>query len=633
MIGDLIPSSRKLKRCKVIIMSMFEHRCLGFSIFAIWLGASLFLPAYCTDDAQANSQASYSAPARLQPKITWQDFTDDLFVRAKREGRHVLLDLEAVWCHWCHVMDKETYKDPAVVKLINSSFIPVKVDQDSRPDLSNKYEAYGWPATVVFGPNGSEKAIWSGYIPPAEMKNKLQFLLDHKSTPLKVEQIEFSQSAALSGKLRDELVKKHIDGYDTKHGAWSFAQKFLDWDSVEYAMDRGRSKDVASERRARETLTAQRKLIDPVWGGVYQYSTHGDWNHPHFEKIMQMQAENLRIYSLGYMQWQDPTYLKAARDIERYLRAFLLSPEGAFYTSQDADLIPGKHSSEYFSLNDAERRKKGIPRVDKHIYARENGWAINALAYLYMATADDHYRKEAIQSADWVIANRSLPDGGYRHDSQDKSGPYLGDSLAMGRAFLSLYTATADKKWLSLAENAARFIGKHFAEAQGPGFATADLLRQSFQKPKPLLDENVMLTRFANLLFHYSGDKQFKKMAEQAMRYLSTPAIARTREMFVAGILLADAEINSDPPHVTVVGSKNDAVAFDLFVAANKYPGTYKRIEWWDPSEGPLPNMDVEYPQLKDAAAFICVNGRCSSPIYKPEAIAARLEVKSRSSL
>jgi uncharacterized protein len=139
---------------------------------------------------------------------------------------------------------------------------------------------------------------------------------------------------------------------------------------------------------ARETLDAQRKLIDPVWGGVYQYSTDGDWDHPRFEKIMQMQAENLRIYAQAYTVWKDPAYLQAARQIRDYLRNFLTSPDGAFYTSQDADLVPGEHSGEYFALNDNERRRRGIPRVDQQIYARENGWAINALATLYAVTGD-----------------------------------------------------------------------------------------------------------------------------------------------------------------------------------------------------------------------------------------------------
>jgi thioredoxin-related protein len=88
-----------------------------------------------------------------------------VFERAARENRFVLLDLEAVWCHWCHVMDEVTYSDPKVVELIESRYIPVRVDQDSRPDISRRYENYGWPTTVVFNAEGGEIVQRRGYLP------------------------------------------------------------------------------------------------------------------------------------------------------------------------------------------------------------------------------------------------------------------------------------------------------------------------------------------------------------------------------------------------------------------------------------------------------------------------------------
>ncbi len=105
-------------------------------------------------------------PLSAKPAIPWQQWSADVFARAKREHRFVLLDLEAVWCHWCHVMDEMTYSDDRVIALMNQRYIAVRVDQDSRPDLSNRYEDYGWPATIVFAADGSEIVKRSGYIPP-----------------------------------------------------------------------------------------------------------------------------------------------------------------------------------------------------------------------------------------------------------------------------------------------------------------------------------------------------------------------------------------------------------------------------------------------------------------------------------
>jgi len=445
---------------------------------------------------------------------------------------------------------------------------------------------------------------------------------------------KYVEQSSLNEELRKELNDKHVKGYDTKYGAWGTYQKFLDWDSVEYSMDLGLKGDKDAEKRARQTLSAQLNLLDPVWGGVYQYSTDGDWEHPHYEKIMQMQGENLRVYSLGSILYGDDTYLKAAKSIANYLHTFLTSPEGAFYTSQDADLIQGQHSDDYFALDDAGRRKRGIPRVDKHIYARENGWAITGMAYLYMATGDETYLNYATTAANWVIANRALSGGGFKHDANDTAGPFLGDSLAMGRAFLALYEATADRKWLNRAEESANFIAKHFsnegttggAAKVAAGYLTADPGTSKVARPDPLLEENVMLARFSNLLYRYTGNESYKKMSEQSMRFLATPEIARTKKFLVAGILLADREISNAPLHLTVVGSKADTNAAALFRAALKSPSVYRRVEWYDKNEGNLPNMDVEYPELKKAAAFSCGDGTCSTPAYDAESVMRMVE-------
>lgn len=562
-------------------------------------------------------------------KIQWQSWSDRIFEQAKSEHKLVILDLEAVWCHWCHVMDERTYSNPAVAKLINSKYIAVRVDQDSRPDLSNKYQDFGWPATIFFASDGTELAKRAGFIDPDDMVGLLQKLANNPTPEetAKVGAIKYAEQSSLGDKLRKELLARHVKGYDTANGAWSFGQKFLDAESVELAMLLGRQGDAGETTMARQSLDAQLNLLDPAWGGVYQYSTHNDWRHPHFEKIMNVQSDNMRMYALGYEQFGDPKYLAAARSIARYLNQFLKSPEGAFYTSQDADLVPGKHSDTYFKLSDAQRRKQGVPRVDKHIYARENGWAISGLVALYQATGEKAYLDQAIKAADWIVAHRSTGGGGFSHDAHDAAGPYLADSLYMGQALMALYTATGDRQWLSKAQNAADFIAAHFQQpSNDPGLATAEVRAQAIAKPEPLLDENVAAARFFALLSAYSGKPEYKKLAESTVRYLATPEIANKRRIFVGGILLADREVNSDPIHITVVGKKADAQALVLFQAAQKYPVSYKMIEWFDRSEGALPSDSPEYPEFDKAVAFGCAFERCSLPIFDPAAIAATVD-------
>jgi uncharacterized protein YyaL (SSP411 family) len=573
----------------------------------------------------------FSASGLTEPQkaqgLQWQGWSQSVFDQARSEHKFVLLDLEAVWCHWCHVMDETTYKDPAVIRLLQSKYLLVKVDQDKRPDLSNRYEDFGWPATVVFAADGSEIVKRRGYLLPEEMSSMLQAIIDDPSPGPSVEpeeKIVYPTKAGLTPALREDLTKGFLNGYDKVHGSWGFNQKYLDWDSVEYSLDLARAGDKNAEKMARQTLHEQLHLLDPAWGGVYQYSTDGDWKAPHFEKIMQFQAENLRIYSLASAQLGDPEDLHAASEIHRFVTKFLMSPEGAFYTSQDADLVEGKHSAEYFSLSDAERRKLGVPRVDKHMYARENGWMIAGIATFYGATGEQKYLDEATRAANWVIKNRALPGGGFRHDAQNAAGPFLGDTIAMGRAFLTLYSVTGDRAWLQRATAAADFIERNFKNTQGAGFTTAHTATDHAYVPHPQRDENVMVVRFANLLSHYTGNEHYREMAEFSMRYLAAQPIAERTP--IASVLLAERELSSPPLHLTIVGGKSDAKAQELFAAALRYPANYKRLEWWDVKEGKLPNPDVEYPQLPRAAAFVCTSRTCSPPIFESATLNAKVD-------
>jgi len=569
-----------------------------------------------------------SAQGGAPATIAWQPWSDDVFAQAKREHKFVLLDLQAVWCHWCHVMDVTTYSDPRVIALMRSHYIAVRVDQDSRPDLASRYQDYGWPATVVFNGDRGEIVKRQGYLPPEQMASMLQAIIDDPTPgPSVVNAKPLDVGDGKTAANVENLTQQFWNGYDTKLGSWGTVQKFLDWNNVEYCVAATRSGNARAENAARQTLQAQLKLVDPVWGGVDQYSAEGDWDHPHFEKIMQFQAENMRIYAKAYAQWKEPVYRQTAEGIAHYIRDFLTSPDGAFYTSQDADLVPGVHSADYFRLDDAGRRRLGLPRVDKHIYARENGWCIEALATLAAVTGGNDARDVALRAARYIIANRSLPGGGIRHGEEENGPPSLGDTLAMGRAFLKLYELTADRAWLMRASRAASFIDTHFDyRARGTiiGYTPVAATTGASFAPVPDFDENVSLARFANLLSHYTGMPHEHEIAENALRFPAAPEVAQSRLSAVGGLLLAQQEVAAEPLHVAIVGRKTDASARNLFLAAIRYPVIYKQVEWIDRSTGE-PDAG-QYPDLPRAAAYICTNGACSSPVFSPDDLVRTLD-------
>jgi len=592
-----------------------------------WIAA--LVTALVATAPQAETPATEATPTAAKPDaeaahgsgIAWQGWTSDLFERAAAEKRFVILDLEAVWCHWCHVMEAETYSNPEVQRAIREHYIPVRVDSDSRPDLAIRYEQYGWPATIIFGPDGTEIVKRRGFLPPNVMASILVEVVKDPSPVPGIQVVlpdSYAKNAQLSEADRKTLRTRQAEGLDREKGGLDGPYRYLPWEALEYELARAEP-DAAAQAWAEKTLRESLRLVDPVWGGLYQYSVEQRWDKPHYEKIMSFQAEGLRIYALAHARTGDPRYLDASKLLASYVDEFLMSPEGSFYASQDADVVQGQPSDAYYAASREERLKKGVPRVDKHRYARENGWMIEALATLYEVSGEQTYYERAERAAAWVIANRAGEPGGFRHDDKDLAGPYLGDTLALGRAFLQLYRVSAERHWLARAEAASAYIEKNFRRADA-GYLSARGDATPIE-PLPQLEENVSLARFANLLHHYSGKAEQRAQAEHAFRYAVTTEIHELRRD-VGSLLIADEELAEPPTHLTVVGAKSDSAAEALFLAGLRHPEWYKRVEWWDPKEGALPNPDVEYPKLPKAAAFFCARGACSSPIYDAPGIA-----------
>jgi uncharacterized protein YyaL (SSP411 family) len=571
---------------------------------------------------------SFAAASPQTSSLRWQPWSDAAFTQARQQHKFVLLDLEAVWCHWCHVMDDVSYRDPAVVRLLNTSYVLIKVDQDSRPDISNRYQDYGWPATVVFTADGSEIVKRQGYIPPRPMASMLQAIIDDPSPGPSSEKeaaLHPAADSSISPALLTRIRAAYDAQYDKASDGWGFVHKYLDGDSVEYSRRLGARGDVLYAHRSDSTLHKATALLDPVWGGAYQYSVGGHWSEPHFEKLISIQATFLHEYSLAYAQTHHPEDLAAAQSVHRFVHNFLSDVStGVFFVSQDADLHDGEENEPYFKLDDRGRRAKGMPRIDKHVYARENGWIIAALCNLYAASGDASALTEAQHATRWISGHRSISGGGFRHDDIDPAGPYLGDTLAMGQAFLALYNITGDRNDLSNASSAANFIAAHFAPiTPGTGFITSPTRTDAAFSPHPDRDENAALVRFASMLAVATGDTRYRATAAEAMRYLASPSIAL--RPLSAGTLLAHEDFVDAPLHVAILGSITDPSAIALHTAALRSLTSHELIEWRNPADrNPLPTL-VTYPKLDRPALFLCTERACSSPIFHPEEVAAKI--------
>ena len=395
-------------------------------------------------------------PTPNAPGVIFESWSDDLFARARAEHRFVLLDLAAVWCHWCHVMEETTYRDPAVVALVGARFIAVRADQDADPELSRRYEDWGWPATIVFAPDGSELVKRRGYLPPPA--DDVALAGDRRRSHARPVGARRSRPGArrrrrgLPPAARRALERTFVAPFDRAHAGWGTVHKFLDPEPVELALADPRWQPVA-----RRTLDAALALIDPVWGGMYQYSDAVDWSSPHFEKIMSVQAGAIELYVRAWQRWHDPRYLAAARAIARYLTTMLSSARRRLLRE------PGRRPRRRHdrprllrARTTRGRRALGMPRIDTHVYARENGWAITALARLAAVDGDEAVAAtRRSRAAAWIEAHRRRADGLYAHGEHDRGGPYLGDTLAMAEAYAALDAVDAAGGWRARADRRA----------------------------------------------------------------------------------------------------------------------------------------------------------------------------------
>jgi len=316
----------------------------------------------------ASAASSYLRSARHQP-VKWHAWGEAAFARAQAEDKPILLDIGAVWCHWCHVMDRESYEDPEIAALINQHFVAVKVDRDERPDVDARYQSAvsaisgqgGWPLTAFLTPDG--RPYFGGtYIPRNDRYGRpgmgrvllamAQVWRERRDEALETAgsvMAAIEHNEGFSGRggqlnlaLVDKIVASIVGMFDPQNGGFGSQPKFphpstLDL-LLEVAVNRG-------NERAREAFTttlekmARGGVYDQLAGGFHRYSVDERWVVPHFEKMLYDNTELLRNYVHGYQSFVREDFLETAREIVAWLDATMTDREhGVFYASQDADV-------------------------------------------------------------------------------------------------------------------------------------------------------------------------------------------------------------------------------------------------------------------------------------------------------
>ena len=304
----------------------------------------------------------------MHQPIQWHEWNEEAFATAQTENKPILLDIGAVWCHWCHVMDRESYDNPEIAQLVNERFIPIKVDRDERPDIDSRYQIAvssisgqgGWPLTAFLTPQG--KPFYGGtYFPPDDHYGRPSFkrVLLAISDAYRdkqgdvVEQAQMVENAisnaeSFSGKrapfspsVITVVVDSAIKMFDPDHGGFGSAPKFPHASAIDLIIDQYvRSGDNKLREVFVTTLEkmARGGVYDQLAGGFHRYSVDERWIVPHFEKMCYDNSELLKNYVHAYQATGSEFFANVARDIIRWMDEWLSDRQrSGFYASQDAD--------------------------------------------------------------------------------------------------------------------------------------------------------------------------------------------------------------------------------------------------------------------------------------------------------
>ncbi len=530
-------------------------------------------------------------------------------------------------------MDETSYSDPEVIRLANSEFIPVRVDNDQRPDVNARYNMGGWPTTAFLTPEG-EVLAGTTYVPPEQMRELLaevsSYYREHRDEVGRKAQ-ELRQRRAslgvappspLTPGIFASVIRTVADSYDPVYGGFGDAPKFPQTDSIALLLHAHlRTGDPDVLHMARRTLEAMARggVFDHEWGGFFRYATRRDWSEPHYEKMLEDNAGLLRCYLSLYRISGDEAQAEVARRVVGYLESRLRDHQrGFFYGSQDAD-------EEFYKLTAREREGRPEPFIDRRCYAGWNALAASAYLEASWTLERPELADAAVAALEYLWTTMQTPEGGlYRyHDGQQAGAPgILADQALAARAFLDAYEVTGDPRHLGRAMALARFIVERFVSPDGGGFydvwdATEGVGRLAERQRS--VQENALCAEVFLRLHAITLEEEYLRVAQRTLEAFA--GVYEKLGPFAASYARAVDLFLNPPPQVRIVGSAKEAAPLHGAALRLKAPG--RLVQRLDPERDAERLAALSLPPKPAPAAYVCAGRTCSAPVEDPEGLLA----------
>ena len=665
--------------------------------------------------AYTNELIHESSPYLLEHAhnpVNWYPWGQKSMDKAKRENKLLIISIGYAACHWCHVMERETYEDTAVARLMNKYFVTIKVDREERPDIDQVYMTAaqlitgsgGWPLNVLALPNG--KPFYAGtYFPKKEWIKMLNFYVSlNKKSPDELAKQALAvtngirSAETISFKAKDASFtmndlnlqfKNMKSGIDFKKGGFDRAPKFpmpVGWEYLLQYYKLSHNENALKAVRTTLDHMAAGGIYDQLGGGFARYSTDADWHVPHFEKMLYDNAQLVSLYTHAWQLTKDPLYKQVVYQTLAFISKELTSLQGGFYSSLDADsqgeegkyyvwtaagidsilgsdaplfkayynitnsgnyehgknilfktetdnVIDKKYNLSVIALQQkiaiekekvfAARTKRIRPGLDDKILTSWNALMLKAYAQAYRAFGDEKFLTAAINDASFIERHAIRTNGeiarNYKNGHSSVNG-LLDDYAFTISAFIELYQATFDEKWLIEANKLTGYTLngytlKHFYDAKSGMFFYTNNEHANLISRKMELADNVIPSSNSQMginlfeLGQYFYKDDYISRAKQMLENVKDD-LTKNISFYANWGLLEEAFV-SPPYEVAIVGDQYSAMRAKI--DQNYLPGV---LLSGGRNEGRLKLLEDKLVKGQ-TTIYVCKDKSCKKPVNK----------------